>query len=351
MASYTTNGVTWTYTYDANGMRTGRTDGTNTYEYIYAGDKLVRMIYNGAVSDITYAGSQPLTLTYDGETYYYVLNGQGDVIGLTDATGKMMIGYHYGAYGVAMALRSDPELAPILAQANPLLYRGYVYDRETRLYYLQSRYYDPELGRFINADTYASTGQGVLGNNMFAYCGNNPSKYSDSSGHSPNVLNAYMTKDGGLCAGGGGGIVIPLAEIGTRVLEGVAKIATWAVAASIYAYAHSFVDTSADRFADQQPRVHHIIPRGRFRWYGSTISGMMDEMHDMLEKANIDINDAENLIIVSHGSHKSMHTRSYIIQIYNIMKQAQGGDRNAVLEALDYARSYVASLDKYANGW
>ena len=182
MESLSANGVTWTYTYDANGMRTGRTDGTNTYEYIYAGDKLVRMIYNGAVSDITYDGSQPLTLTYGGKTYYYVLNGQGDVIGLTDDEGNMVIGYHYGAYGVAMALRSDPELAPILAQVNPLLYRGYVYDRETRLYYLQSRYYDPELGRFINADAYASTGQDILGNNMFAYCLNNPINGSDPCG-------------------------------------------------------------------------------------------------------------------------------------------------------------------------
>lgn len=60
--------------------------------------------------------------------------------------------------------------------------RSYVYDTETDLYYLQSRYYDPEMGRFISADTYASTGQGVLGNNMFAYCNNNPVMASDPTG-------------------------------------------------------------------------------------------------------------------------------------------------------------------------
>ena len=59
---------------------------------------------------------------------------------------------------------------------------GYVYDTETQFYYLQSRYYDPEIGRFINADSYASTGQGILGNNMFAYCGNNPVNYCDPAG-------------------------------------------------------------------------------------------------------------------------------------------------------------------------
>ena len=78
---------------------------------------------------------------------------------------------------------------------------------------------------------------------------------------------------------------------------------------------------------------------------------MMNEMHKMLEDAKIDINDPENLIIVSHGSHKSMHTKDYIIKIHKIMMQARNGTRDDVLEALDYARSYAASLDKYANGW
>ena len=64
----------------------------------------------------------------------------------------------------------------------PLRYRTYVFDSETQLYYLQSRYYDPEVGRFINADAFVSTGQGLLGNNMFAYCGNNPVSRIDSSG-------------------------------------------------------------------------------------------------------------------------------------------------------------------------
>ena len=78
-------------------------------------------------------------------------------------------------------------MATTLGTYNPLRYRSYVYDTETGLYYLQSRYYNPTLGRFINADAFASTGQGVIGNNMFAYCLNNPvnqidlrGKYSDS---------------------------------------------------------------------------------------------------------------------------------------------------------------------------
>ena len=71
-----------------------------------------------------------------------------------------------------------------IANVNPIRYRGYYYDVETGFYYLQSRYYDPEVGRFINADGLVSTGQGVLGFNMYAYCGNNPVNRADPTGES-----------------------------------------------------------------------------------------------------------------------------------------------------------------------
>ena len=113
---------------------------------------------------------------YD-EVFYYVTNLQGDVMALLDADGRKVGSYSYTAYGeVSISMGHTVTLL------NPLLYRGYVHDLETGLYYLQSRYYDPEMGRFINADSYTSTGQGVLGNNMFAYCLNNPVIFSDSSG-------------------------------------------------------------------------------------------------------------------------------------------------------------------------
>ena len=68
---------------------------------------------------------------------------------------------------------------------NPFRYRGYYYDTETGLYYLQSRYYNPQWGRFLNADGYVSTGQGLLGYNMYAYCNKNPIMYTDPAGEWP----------------------------------------------------------------------------------------------------------------------------------------------------------------------
>ena len=85
-----------------------------------------------------------------------------------------------------------------MAEINPLRYRGYYYDVETGFYYLQSRYYDPVVSRFINADSYASTGTGLLSYNMFAYCGNNPVNNSDPSG------NAFLVAEGGSSSAIGG---------------------------------------------------------------------------------------------------------------------------------------------------
>ena len=89
-----------------------------------------------------------------------------------------MVKYTYDAWGNPITATGNTAISTL----NPLRYRGYVYDTETCLYYLQSRYYDPETGRFINADSMVSTGQGILGNNMFAYCGNNPVMRVDPNG-------------------------------------------------------------------------------------------------------------------------------------------------------------------------
>lgn len=85
-----------------------------------------------------------------------------------------------GFFDVNVLLSTTGGMALTFGAYNPLRYRGYVYDTETGFYYLQSRYYDPELSRFINADAFVSTGQGLLGNNMFAYCNNDPGNHFDS---------------------------------------------------------------------------------------------------------------------------------------------------------------------------
>jgi len=113
-----------------------------------------------------------MAVNFNGTNYYYLVNLQGDVMGIVDSTGNIVVGYTYDAWG--KLLSTTGMMASTLGTLNPLRYRGYVYDTENGLYTLQNRYYNPEIGRFINADSFTSPGQGLLGNNMFAYCGNSP---------------------------------------------------------------------------------------------------------------------------------------------------------------------------------
>ena len=201
LSSMTGGGTTWSFTYDADGMRTRRTNGSTTYSYVYNGGALSRMTVGSTTLDFRYdASGTPMTVTYGGTTYYYATNLQGDVVAILNNSGTAVVAYTYDAWG--NVLTTTGSLASTLGTHNPLRYRGYVYDTETGLYYLQSRYYDPTTGRFINTDAYASTGQGILGNNMFAYCNNSPTSFTDHCGGAPIQSNTHCQFDGLLTKGG-----------------------------------------------------------------------------------------------------------------------------------------------------
>ena len=198
---------TWNFTYDSDGLRTGRTDGETTYSYIYNGSKLTQMTVGSNTLTFAYdANGKPMTVTLNGTVYYYTTNLQGDITGILDASGSQIVTYTYDAWG-NVTVTSTYNIATL----NPLTYRGYVYDYETGLYYVSSRYYDPAWGRFLNADVLMSTGQGLLGNNMFAYCRNNPVHRKDTLGTTDvatpdddtNLLDDEKTYEGGNMNNGG----------------------------------------------------------------------------------------------------------------------------------------------------
>ena len=118
----------------------------------------------------------PYSFIYNGTQYYYVKNLQGDVVKILNASGSVVANYYYDAWGKVTASSS-------IGQTNPIRYRGYYYDTETGFYYLQSRYYDPTIKRFINADGYVNANGDLLGFNMYAYCGNNPINMIDPTGN------------------------------------------------------------------------------------------------------------------------------------------------------------------------
>ena len=124
--------------------------------------------------------------TYNGTPYYYVKNAQNDVFVVTDADGQAVVIYLYDAWG-DVAKRYVADGYDAIAQINPILYRSYYCDLEFGFYYLNTRYYVPTLHRFLNADSYVQTGQGMLDKNMFAYCANNPVLFADEDGQSYTV--------------------------------------------------------------------------------------------------------------------------------------------------------------------
>ena len=184
------NGTNLSFTYDSEGIRTSKTVGSTTTKYLLNGTQILAQTTNGKTLCFFYDQQGNRVGMADGNNhfYYYIYNVQGDVIALADAsTGKLAVTYTYDAWGKLVELKDTT--ANSVGTQNPFRYRGYYYDTETSLYYLQTRYYDPEVGRFINADAFTSTDiSGVLSANMFAYCENRPTIGSDPTGEWVHIL-------------------------------------------------------------------------------------------------------------------------------------------------------------------
>lgn len=196
MATANLNGTTVEYKYDADGLRSYKKVGNTVHEYEYVGGQLVyekrgnlKFYYRynamgglASIKRINAAGSE--------YTVYVVTNTRGDIEELRLASGTMVARYVYDTWGNTISILDD-EGDPItdtssIAVQNPFRYRSYYYDAETGFYYVSSRYYDSEIGRWINADNRISgVGGDILGYNMFVYCMNNPVNLSDSTGNWP----------------------------------------------------------------------------------------------------------------------------------------------------------------------
>lgn len=194
------NSRTVYYDYNKDGIRIEKNvSGRYTDRYILDGSKVIgmeRTKSGSSVKDVYHfiydeMGNIWEAVCYIGGSttpvrYFYRTNAQGDVKQIVDSNYNVVAYYAYDAWGKLLAVL-DGNDNPItdsshFAIVNPFRYRGYIYDTETGFYYLQSRYYDPEIGRFINADGYVTTDIEPIAMNMFAYCGNNPVNNIDEAG-------------------------------------------------------------------------------------------------------------------------------------------------------------------------
>ncbi len=118
-------------------------------------------------------------VVYNGTAYAYVKSLQGDIVAILDENGNAVVSYGYDAWGAP--LWCTGELAETLGKVQPFRYRGYVFDEETGLYYLRSRYYNPRWGRFVNADSLIAS-ENAISQNLFRYCKNSPISRKDTNG-------------------------------------------------------------------------------------------------------------------------------------------------------------------------
>ena len=195
LTTLTQNGKQNTYKYDVDGLRLEKTAGGVTTQYQYVNGQLLgekrsngvilRYTYDalGALSGIQYKNTAGVTTNYIVRCTL-----SGDVDQIYDTKGNLLARYIYDTWGSTLSVTDASGKAitdPLhIANINPIRYRGYYFDAETGLYYLQSRYYDTTTRRFLNADTLLGANAGAA-YNLFAYCGNNPINMQDSDGLYP----------------------------------------------------------------------------------------------------------------------------------------------------------------------
>ena len=168
-------GVTVEFVYNADGLRVQKTVNGVATKYTLHGKNVVHMTSGTDELHFFYdAQNRPTVVVYNGTAYAYVKSLQGDVVAILDENGNAVVSYGYDAWGAP--LWCTGELAETLGKVQPFRYRGYVFDEETGLYYLRSRYYNPRWGRFVNADG------AIIQKNLFAYCSNGPIVGYDPSG-------------------------------------------------------------------------------------------------------------------------------------------------------------------------
>ena len=316
---------------------------TVTHEYLTLNGKVARETIKTnnsltAVLDFIYDESgKPFALKYstDGatfDTYYYVLNLQGDVVKLIQANGHVVAQYTYDAWGNILDSGGD------LAAVNPLRYRGYYYDNETGFYYLQSRYYDPANRRFINADIYASTdSNNALACNMYSYCWNNVVILYDSEGELPKIVTVLDVQTHATGTDNDSGAIFFATTI-TYTETFTVNSFFWTVYESSSTYTNSYefklTPNGVLQFDNTQVNANDLLKSQISECIASEMLRVSREVYpDAL--SNRSVRGIANELVV-HYLLSDIVERAKVADMGDTKKTARGYDRNAwIFEALN----------------
>ncbi len=187
LQTYQNNMFNISYFYNKEGIRTKKRVNNIDTNYFLENSNIIFEETNGNMLYYMRTGKNELLgFIYNSEKYYYKKNYQGDIIGIYNQEYELIATYEYDSWGRILSIK-DSSGAYItdsnhIAIINPFRYRSYYYDSETNLYYLNSRYYNPEWGRFLNIDDYLGVGKNYLSCNLYIYTNNNYINAYDSSG-------------------------------------------------------------------------------------------------------------------------------------------------------------------------
>ena len=361
LASMTKGSNTLSFAYNESGLRTSKTVNGVTHNYVWQGSKLAADITDTYALYFHYDSTGDVigfTRTANGTDteYFYVKNLQGDILKVITATGTEAATYTYDAWGKLLTSTGD------LAEVNPLRYRGYFYDTETSLYYLKSRYYDPEVGRFINPDGYNSTGQGIIGTNMFAYCLNNPAIFSDDAGTIAFIDDLIFLGGVVCCTLIFGAAIAPVAwdaavavtdyivgavneqlEVFGDIYDNVSGVITEYISQREQisnAITDSFEKTKVRKY-NHETEVHHIVAKS---------SPYASQARDILNTLGININSKSNTIRIKTGLHRRLHTHLYYGMVNAVIISAYKNGEGSFYEQRDRVLGALRSLKGFIGG-
>ena len=322
------SGVTAEFVYNADGLRVQKTVNGVVTKYTLHGKNVVHMTSGTDELHFFYdAQNRPAVVVYNGVPYAYVKSLQGDVIAILDAAGNVVVSYVYDAWGAPIG--KSGSMAETLGKVQPFRYRGYVYDEETGLYYLRSRYYNPEVSRFLNADNYPVR-------NRFEYADNSPICNVDYFGNeTASAIGGIDWRSIGEGLRNFGIAITALLNTPIEIeLPSVSSISpfplaiTLAIGASVETTANDEIawesikateqygkfvaaleaaktrSVQSLRIAKKQTNMHHIVPKGMIS---------AQPARDILASVNINCEtDSMNLVKVSTQMHWFMHTAAYV---------------------------------------